>query len=71
MRARMPRGGAMVIHTTGQASEYLTTGWPIDGKAAFTARDICLAVLNDLLHPKLAERAVERALREAGRLLPG
>lgn len=42
-----------------------------DGGAALAACDICFAVLNDLLRAKLAERAVERALRQAGRLLSG
>ncbi len=69
MRARTPRGGTVIIHTAGQAAEYLTTGWPIEGEAAHNARDICLAVLSDLVHPKLAQGAVERALRQAGRLL--
>ncbi len=64
-----PRGGTKVIYTASQAAEYLGAEWPIDGHNARAARDMCFAVLNDLLHPKVAHRAFENALREADRLV--
>ncbi len=66
----MPLGGTKDIRTATQAVEYLTSGWPIEGQAAQYARDICLAVLKDLLHPKLGRRAFEVALRQANRMVP-
>ncbi len=66
-----PHGGTQVISSARQAADYLGSCWPIPGESGQAARRMCISVIKGLLHPKLAQRAFDRAVREAGRLPEG